>query len=163
MSDLTTFMSLSGCLLGVPNTWLKSLDDDLGAKHLERLNQYLASWTSGNRSSQIPPLDESTTLSPQTMTDLLQTWQGIASQGGDPSPEVDRQIFGKPDLSALAQKVVILWYTNKIDDQPGSAKTYDRAQVWAVSYAHPQAVPRAFGYWQYPPQLVQEQEEGSAS
>lgn len=165
---LTNFMGLSSFLIGVPLPGLQSLDSDLGQSYLNLLNAYLATpqytdpktgmvYAPGPASFDaqyggfpIPP-DSNSGLTPNTMTTLLNTWGEISATGGDPTAAVNKQIFGNAQLSALAQKSILIWYTGLIDNIPGPAELYDRALVWSISYAHPMAVPRSFGYWQFDP------------
>ena len=151
---LTNFMGLSSFLIGVPLPGLQSLDSDLGQSYLNLLNAYLqqgpATFDQQFGAVETPP-GSNAGLTPDTMTTLLNTWQQIAAAGGDPTAAVNKQIFGNAQLSALAQKIILIWYTGLIDNIPGPAELYDRALVWSISYAHPMAVPRSFGYWQFDP------------
>ena len=151
---LTNFMGLSSFLIGVPLPGLQSLDASLGQEYLNQLNAYLqqgpAIFDQQVGAAETPP-SSNAGLNAGTMTTLLNTWQQIAAAGGDPTAQVNKQIFGNVQLSSLAQKIILIWYTGLIDGIPGPADTYDKALVWSLGYAHPMAVPRSFGYWQYDP------------
>lgn len=154
------FMGLSEYLMGVPIKGIDNLDPQLGMTYFERLRQYLDETdTIDSITGSVPtPTMGETTLSmpqtgPSTLADLLAIWRQVGAN----KEEFDRRVFldkERPDLSELAQKILILWYSAQIDNVPLDATTYDRAMVWTISYAHPQGVPRSFGYWQYSPEAV---------
>lgn len=159
-SDLDAFLELSGYLLGLPLPGLESLDRTLGQTYLERLRQYLEDSDEIDSiigSAAAPAMGPASLAAPQpsprTLTDLLEIWRRV----GPEQESFDREVFlddARPDLSAVAQKILILWYSAQINNIPLDATTYDRALVWSISYAHPQGVPRSFGYWQYSPEAV---------
>ena len=158
--DFDAFMGLSEYLLGIPMAGLESLDPKLGMTYFERLSQYLDETQAIDSvigSVDTPTMGPTTLGMPQpgptTLQDLLAIWREV----GADKEKFDARVFldqDRPDLSAVAQKILILWYSAQIDNVPLDATTYDRALVWSISYAHPQGVPRSFGYWQYSPEAV---------
>ncbi len=157
---LDNFMGLSSFLLGIPLPGIKRLDPTLGALFLAQLDGYLANPTAfanynqekwGTAGFDIPAQPDWLCISPSTMNKLLTQWQAIKTAGGDIKIAVDSQIFGVVDLSTMAQKIIAIWYTGLINNIPGPAIAYSKPWVWEVSHAHPEAVPRSFGYWQYDP------------
>lgn len=87
------------------------------------------------------------------MEQLLATWNEIKNQPPDlRTASVDALIMADPNLGPLARQIILAWYTGFHPWSPGQQPTpdpanYDQAVVWQLAFAHPQGVPKSFGYW----------------
>ncbi|MBL0726111.1 hypothetical protein [Piscinibacter sp. HJYY11] len=89
--------------------------------------------------------------------ELLELFARLRSTSTDLEMDIRQQIVESSDFGALAQQIILLWYTSAFADGDnwkfGPPEQYFRSHIWSVIGAHPPALSGGyFGYWKYPPE-----------
>ena len=133
---LDDFIAMSSALTGMPE-----LDRGIAGQYLERISKD----TEGGK-----------------LSDLLTVFREIQAAGGDTTEAIRQRIMNHAALGALAQQIIVLWYTSALHTQdekghhfdfPDDPNQYFSGLVWTAIRAHPLGLSGGyFGHWKYPPE-----------